>query len=134
MGLHHPADLDSTLETDMRIKRSAVVPIAFEGLEILDFTAGTGCSSSIAEVLVPPGATHRTAWSRRSDKYYYVIGGSLSFTLGDEVLDLEAGDVCVVPKGERFSYRNATSQPVRLLLLHSPSFDLSREVFEDDRD
>ncbi len=116
----------------MKIERDSLEPIDFEGLEIRDYTAGLDVRSSVAEVTVPAGARHRRAWSRRSDKYYYVLEGSLSFTLGVQTLELVVGDCCIVPKGERFSYSNPTGERAKVLLVHTPSFDLAAEVFEEE--
>jgi mannose-6-phosphate isomerase-like protein (cupin superfamily) len=116
----------------MKIERDTLRPFDFEGLEIRDYTAGADVSSSVAEITVPAGVRHRLGWSKRSDKYYYLLEGSLSFTLGAETLDLVAGDCCIVRTGERFSYRNPTSEPATVLLVHTPSFDLSDEVLEDE--
>jgi mannose-6-phosphate isomerase-like protein (cupin superfamily) len=116
----------------MKIERDSLRSFDFEGLEIRDYTAGMEVSSSVAEIAVPAGASHRRAWSRRSDKYYYMLKGSLSFTLGAETLDLAVGDCCVVRTGERFSYRNPTSERAKVLLVHTPSFDLAEEVFEEE--
>ena len=116
----------------MKIERESLRPVDFEGLEIRDYTAGADVSSSVAEIIVPAGARHRRAWSKRADKYYYMLEGSLSFTLGAETLDLAVGDCCIIRKGERFSYRNPTSEPAKVLLVHTPSFDLAEEVFEDE--
>jgi mannose-6-phosphate isomerase-like protein (cupin superfamily) len=118
----------------MKIDRSVLAPFDFEGLEIVDYTTGMDLSSSIAEITVPPGVRHRTAWSKRSDKYYLVLEGALDFTLGHQSFEIERGDCVVVPQGTRFSYRNASESDVRLLLIHTPSFDLEAEVFEDDGD
>jgi mannose-6-phosphate isomerase-like protein (cupin superfamily) len=119
-------------EAVMKIERDSLAIIDFEGLEIRDYTAGTEVSSSVAEVTVPAGARHRRAWSKRSDKYYYVLEGSLSFTVGVATLDLTVGDCCIVRKGNRFSYRNPTGERARVLLVHTPSFDLADEVLEDE--
>jgi mannose-6-phosphate isomerase-like protein (cupin superfamily) len=116
----------------MKIERNSLEPIDFEGLEIRDYTAGADVSSSVAEIIVPEGARHRLAWSRRSDKYYFMLEGRLSFTVGVKALDLTVGDCCMVRKGERFSYRNPTGERAKVLLVHTPSFDLAAEVFEDD--
>jgi mannose-6-phosphate isomerase-like protein (cupin superfamily) len=118
----------------MKIDRSVLAPFDFEGLEIVDYTAGKELSSSIAEISVPSGVRHRTAWSKRSDKYYLVLDGALEFTLRGERFDLERRDCVVVPQGTRFSYRNVSGSDVRLLLVHTPSFDLEAEVFDDDGD
>lgn len=116
----------------MKIDRDSLRFFNFEGLEIRDYTAGMEVSSSVAEITVPAGASHRPAWSRRSDKYYFMLEGRLSFTVGAKALDLTVGDCCIVPKGERFSYNNPTAELARVLLVHTPSFDLAAEVLEDD--
>ena len=116
----------------MKIERDSLDPIDFEGLEIRDYTAGAEVSSSVAEITVPAGARHRLAWSNRSDKYYYMLEGSLSFVLGDTSLELDVGDCCIIRKGSRFSYSNPTGERAKVLLVHTPSFDLAEEVFEDE--
>jgi mannose-6-phosphate isomerase-like protein (cupin superfamily) len=108
-----------------------VAPIDFDGLAIRDYTAGQGTSSSFAVISVPSGGVHATAWSRRSDKYYYVVSGTVEFVEQGEAHELSAGDFCLVPRGERFSYRNSSEAPATLCLFHTPSFDLGQEVFED---
>jgi mannose-6-phosphate isomerase-like protein (cupin superfamily) len=118
-------------ERMMKISGKALVSIDFEGLRILDYTAGLETSSSMAEVTVPPGARHRKARSTRSDKYYYTISGQVEFKVDGKVLGLETGDVCIVPKGQRFSYQNREEETARLLLIHTPSFDPDSEVFEE---
>ncbi len=114
----------------MIVKSEAAKEASFEGLTIRDYTPDHDRSSSLATVEVPPGMQHRKARSTRSDKYYYVIEGKIRFTLGDDENHLERGDFCLVPKGVHFGYRNDTQVMATLLLFHTPSFDLSAEVFE----
>ncbi len=115
----------------MIVKSSAAKRVAFEGLEIRDYTPDQNHSSSLAIVEIPPGMLHRKARSTRSDKYYYVIEGKISFVLGSDEYRLEEGDSCLVPKGVPFGYRNDTEAKAILSLIHTPAFDLSAEVFED---
>lgn len=115
----------------MKIEREFLNAIEFDGLEILDYTADQDCKSSIAEITVPAGARHKRAWSERSDKYYYVIDGGLEFIVDGQAVDLSTGDVCIVHQGVRFSYENRTGVVTRVLLVHTPSFDLADEVFEE---
>ena len=116
----------------MKIERESLKVIEFGGLEIRDYTAEQDVSSSIAEITVPAGARHKRAWSKRSDKYYYVIDGRLSFLVNDQAVDLSAGDVCIIRQGARFSYENKTGAIAKVLLVHTPSFYLAAEVFEEE--
>jgi mannose-6-phosphate isomerase-like protein (cupin superfamily) len=113
------------------IRRDSVAAFDFDGLSIRDYTAGLDSASSFAVITVPPGATHAESWSKRSDKYYYVVSGTIEFTDAGETHALGTGDFCLVPQGERFSYRNTSGAPATVCLFHTPSFDSDFEVFED---
>lgn len=115
----------------MLIKYEEVEPIEFDGLKIIDYTAGRDTSSSFAEITVPAGISHKLSWSNRSDKYYYVAQGSVVFTVNGKSSNLLAGDFCIVPKGIRFRYSNTGSEDAKLILVHTPSFRLECEAFED---
>ena len=113
----------------MIIRKGSLRPIDFSGLKILDFTGGKKTSSSVAEITVSPGARHPEAWSRLSDKYYYVVSGKLSFVLDGQEHELDSGDCSVVLQGQHFSYRNTTGKTAKILLVHTPSFNMESEVF-----
>lgn len=113
----------------MIINLSAISPINFHGLRIYDYTAGKSLSSSIAAIEIAPGARHAEAWSRRSDKYYLVSRGEVSFVLEGAPHVLKTGDFCFVRQGQRFSYSNQTSETATLILAHTPNFDLTAEEF-----
>jgi mannose-6-phosphate isomerase-like protein (cupin superfamily) len=115
----------------MIIKHEEVEPIEFDGLKILDYTADQEISSSIAEIIIPVGVGHKLSWSKRSEKYYYLVRGKVSFTVNDETSILSSGDVCIVPKGKRFYYKNVGSSEVKLVLMHTPNFKLECEEFEE---
>jgi len=115
----------------MKIERESLKTIEFDGLEIRDYTTDHDGSSSMAEIMVPAGARHKRAWSKRSDKYYYVVDGRLSFIVNDQVVDLSTGDACIIRQGVRFSYENKTRAVAKLFLIHTPSFELAEEVFDE---
>lgn len=115
----------------MFVRKSEAVPIEFEGLRIFDFTSDKALSSSFAMIEVPSGSEHAMARSKRSDKYYLVVDGSIKFTLESEEVDLDKGDFCFVRQGEKFGYRNTGAADALLVLAHTPSFDLESEVFID---
>ena len=90
----------------MIVKQSSVDPIDFDGLQILDYTAKLDSRSSFAVITIPSGTAHTESWSKRSDKYYYVVTGRVEFRLDGQQQVLSAGDFCVVPQGQHFSYLN----------------------------
>ncbi len=112
----------------MIVRKDSLAPIAFEGLEVYDYTVGLDGRSSLAAIEVPPGARHPEAYSTRSEKLYLVTAGSLRFSIAGKVVELATGDFCHVPQEVRFWYENATSRPAALVLVHTPSFDLEAEV------
>ena len=87
----------------MIVRMREVVPFDFGGLEIRDYTAGQPVRSLFALISVPPGSVHPEALSLRSDKYYFVVTGSVEFIDAGEACVLSAGDFCLVPQGQRFS-------------------------------
>ncbi len=129
-----PAEASDSKVEKMIVKRSTVDPIDFDGLQIMDYTSKMDVGSSFAVITVPPGAAHAESWSKRSDKYYYVVAGKVEFTLDGEQYVLSTGDFCVVLRGQHFSYLNRESKEARVCLVHTPSFDLKSEMFIDSSD
>lgn len=113
----------------MFVNRSSIEPIVFEGLEIFDYTADYELDSSMAMISVPAGTAHAEAYSKRSNKYYLVVGGTVTFRVEGEEKILSDGDFCFVKRGNRFSYENTGGIEARLVLVHTPSFALDQEVF-----
>ncbi|MEW6186172.1 MAG: cupin domain-containing protein [Thermodesulfobacteriota bacterium] len=116
----------------MKIQKDSIDPFDFEGLAIIDYTAGKDLTSSVAEITIAPGIKHRKSYSTRSDKYYYLVSGQVRFNVDGELYDLLPGDVCLVSKGQKFSYENSSKEPAKLILVHTPSFNLDFEVFEKE--
>ena len=115
----------------LHVKPDEVEQFDFGGLLILDFTAGTSLSASLAHIEVPPGAVHAKAKSTKCDKYYFCTGGSVAFTGEGLQVQLASSNLLVIPANEWFEYTNATSDTARLLLVHVPPFDPDAEVFAD---
>lgn len=113
----------------MHVRKASLEPIEFKGLRIFDYTAGDSLSSSLAVVEVPAGASHPEAWSKKSDKYYLLTEGRVEFVVEGESTILEAGDLCLIRRGERFSYNNGSDRTVRLVVVHTPMFRLEDEHF-----
>jgi mannose-6-phosphate isomerase-like protein (cupin superfamily) len=114
----------------MIVRKEQASKIDFDGLKLLDYTSKYNESSSFATIVVPQNVKHKISWSKRSDKYYYIIKGELKFIINDKTTTLKEGDFCIVKKGSKFYYHNQTNHDVMLVLVHTPNFDLNEEVFE----
>jgi len=113
----------------MVIEKEKIAAIDFGGLRIFDYTAGRKEKSSFAVINVPVNVSHQLSWSKRSDKYYYVLEGRIDFWINDEKHTLKKGDFCIIRKGEKFKYANPFSEDASVILFHTPSFVLEKEVF-----
>ncbi len=115
----------------MILKSDSVQSVEWQGLSIQDYTPGKKTSSSVARIRVPPGASHVEAWSRKSDKFYYVLSGQLHFMLDGQIHVLSTGDLGIVTCEHHFAYQNRTNRDVTFLLIHTPPFDEAQEVFAE---
>jgi mannose-6-phosphate isomerase-like protein (cupin superfamily) len=123
-------DVGRKWRMEMIIKENEVEPFDFDGLAIADYTAKLDENSSFAIISVLPQISHKLSWSKRSDKYYYVIAREISFTVNNAAYSLFSGDLCIVKKGEKFRYKNNSREIVKMILVHTPNFKLDQEVFE----
>ncbi|MEU9452269.1 cupin domain-containing protein [Streptomyces sp. NPDC048277] len=102
-------------------------------MRVLEDGRTTGHRLGLAEsVLAPhtPGPPqHRHA---RHDEGFYVISGSVRFTVGEESYDVMAGTLVMVPPGAPHTFANVTGEPAVMLSTFTP--DLYVQYFRDLRD
>ncbi|MGW4562399.1 cupin domain-containing protein [Streptomyces sp. NPDC004561] len=102
-------------------------------MRVLEDGSNTGHRLGLAEsVLAPhtPGPPqHRHA---RHDEGFYVISGTVRFTVGDEEYDATAGTLVMVPPGAPHTFANTTDRPAVMLSTFTP--DLYVQYFRDLRD
>jgi len=83
-----------------------------------------GASISVTQVEID--GRHRTLASRRAPRSYYVVSGSVHFTLdGGEPLLLGANDLLVIPRGCRYSLEGRATY----LVINSPAFEPDDDVY-----
>jgi mannose-6-phosphate isomerase-like protein (cupin superfamily) len=58
----------------------------------------------------------------------YVIEGTGKMLLGNQIIDVRPGDLITIPKGTIHALRVTSSTPMKVLTIHSPSFDGSDRV------
>ncbi|MEU0203285.1 MULTISPECIES: cupin domain-containing protein [unclassified Streptomyces] len=99
-------------------------------MRVLEDGSHTGHRLAIAESVLPPHTQgppqHRHA---RHDEGFYVLSGTVRFTVGQEDHDATAGTLVMIPPGTPHTFANVTDQPAVLLSTFIP--DLYVQYFRD---
>ncbi|MEW2269334.1 cupin domain-containing protein [Streptomyces sp. SID685] len=102
-------------------------------MRILEDGSHTGHRLAIAESVLAPHTQgppqHRHA---RHDEGFYVLSGTVRFTVGDEDFDAGTGTLVMVPPGTPHTFANPTDQPAVMLSTFTP--DLYVQYFRDLQD
>jgi mannose-6-phosphate isomerase-like protein (cupin superfamily) len=76
---------------------------------------------SVFESSPPPGVPGPPPHIHRSyDEAWYIIDGQLEFAIADVTETVSAGGFAFVPRGVPHSFRNASTEPARMLVIGSP--------------
>ncbi|MFF4923535.1 cupin domain-containing protein [Kitasatospora sp. NPDC001261] len=99
-------------------------------MRVLEDGSHTGHRLAIAESVLAPHTQgppqHRHA---RHDEGFYILSGTVRFTVGDEDHDATAGTLVMVPPGTPHTFANPTDQPATMLSTFTP--DLYVQYFRD---
>ncbi|MGW7521734.1 cupin domain-containing protein [Streptomyces sp. NPDC054796] len=102
-------------------------------MRVLEDGSNTGHRLGMAEsVLAPhtPGPPqHRHA---QHDEGFYIVSGTVRFTVGEKEYDAGAGTLVMVPPGAPHTFANVTDQPAVMLSTFTP--DLYVSYFRELRD
>jgi mannose-6-phosphate isomerase-like protein (cupin superfamily) len=90
--------------------------------EIAGPAPGNAANQSIAEATVPPGGETIEHYHRASEEIYRFLSGSGRMRLGDEVADVRAGDLVVIPPGTRHKLWANEEEPLVVLCCSSPPY------------
>jgi mannose-6-phosphate isomerase-like protein (cupin superfamily) len=122
--------------TDVSITGPANAEVALSGpieLRILEDGQATGHRLGVAEITVAPHTAgppqHRHA---RHDEGFYVVSGTVRFTVGETVHDAPARTLVMVPPGAPHTFANPGDEPAVILNTFTP--DLYVQYFRDLRD
>ncbi|MET8702012.1 cupin domain-containing protein [Kitasatospora sp. NPDC004723] len=99
-------------------------------MRVLEDGSHTGHRLAIAESVLAPHTQgppqHRHA---RHDEGFYVLSGTVRFTVGDEDHDATAGTLVMVPPGTPHTFANPADEPAVMLSTFTP--DLYVPYFRD---
>ncbi|MFI7502707.1 cupin domain-containing protein [Streptomyces sp. NPDC049687] len=102
-------------------------------MRVLEDGSHTGHRLAIAESVLAPHTQgppqHRHA---RHDEGFYILSGTVRFTVGDEDYDATAGTLVMVPPGAPHTFANLSDQPAVMLSTFTP--DLYVQYFRDLQD
>ncbi|MEU4503727.1 cupin domain-containing protein [Streptomyces sp. NPDC024089] len=108
-------------------------------MRVLEDGSHTGHRLAIAESVLAPRTQgppqHRHA---QHDEGFYVLSGTVRFTVGDEDYDATAGTLVMVPPGTPHTFANLTDQPAVMLSTFTPDMYVQyfrdlQEVLDDGR-
>ncbi|MFD0341131.1 cupin domain-containing protein [Streptomyces sp. NPDC127117] len=99
-------------------------------MRVLEDGSHTGHRLAIAESVLAPHTQgppqHRHA---QHDEGFYILSGTVRFTVGDEDRDATTGTLVMVPPGTPHTFANPTDQPAVMLSTFTP--DLYVQYFRD---
>ncbi|MFJ6052493.1 MULTISPECIES: cupin domain-containing protein [unclassified Streptomyces] len=99
-------------------------------MRVLEDGSHTGHRLAIAESVLAPHSQgppqHRHG---RHDEGFYVLSGTVRFTVGDEEHDATTGTLVMVPPGTPHTFANPTDRPAVMLSTFTP--DLYVQYFRD---
>jgi len=95
---------------------------------LVDGTASQGLG--VFELTVPPGANVPPPHSHAlNEEFFYVLEGSLRYTVDDVSRALAPGDWMSTPRGSVHGFRNDGDRPARALVMLTP--DIGMQYFRD---
>ncbi|MFJ7906957.1 cupin domain-containing protein [Kitasatospora sp. NPDC096204] len=99
-------------------------------MRVLEDGSHTGHRLAIAESVLAPHTQgppqHR---HREHDEGFYILSGTVRFTVGEEEYDAVAGTLVMVPPGAPHTFANPTDHPAVMLSTFTP--DLYVQYFRD---
>jgi mannose-6-phosphate isomerase-like protein (cupin superfamily) len=112
----------------MDIKNLNEVPsfITKDGSEIRELLAHRNSvirHQSLAEARLPAGASTQEHYHVRTEEIYYLTHGTGRIRIGDETLEVKAGDAIAIPPGHKHKLWNIGSEPLRLLCCCAPAYE-----------
>ena len=102
-------------------------------MRILEDGSNTGHRLGVAESVLAPHTAgppqHRHA---QHDEGFYIISGTVRFTVGNDTYDASAGTLVMVPPGAQHTFANPADQPAVMLSTFTP--DPYVQYFRDLQD
>lgn len=106
-------------------RESAAVINTPHGSEIrplIDRTTSSIERCSLAEEVLPPGASVGRHYHVETEEVYYVLAGSGVMTVGEERRAVATGDAVFIPRGHAHTLENTGQTPMTIILVCGPAY------------
>jgi mannose-6-phosphate isomerase-like protein (cupin superfamily) len=107
-------------------QRAAIIntPHGSEIRPLIDRTTSNIERCSLAEEVLPVGASVGRHHHIETEEIYYILQGSGQMTVGEEVREVRAGDAIFIPRGHTHTLENNGQEPMTILLVCGPAYSL----------
>ena len=114
-------------------QRAAVIntPHGSEIRPLIDRTTSTIELCSLAEEVLPVGATVARHYHLLTEEVYYIVRGSGRMTVGAEMREVSAGDAVFIPRGQTHTLENTGLEPMTVLLVCGPAYSYEDHIAGD---
>jgi len=89
---------------------------------LIDRTTSPINQCSLAEEVLPPGASVTPHHHEVIEEIYYVVEGDGVMRIDDEEREVVAGDAIYIPRFARHTLTNTGNGPMKILLVCGPAF------------
>ncbi len=89
---------------------------------LMDRTTSRIVLCSLAEEVLPAGASVARHHHLETEEIYYILRGAGRMTIAREVRDVGAGDAVFIPRGASHSLENTGAEPMIILLVCGPAY------------
>lgn len=83
--------------------------------------AETGGAYTAFINVTPPGGGPPPHRHEREDEWFFILDGVVSFWVESQWHDAHPGDLVFAPRGSVHTFKNNTTQPIRMLVQTAPS-------------
>ena len=97
---------------------------------LIDRTTSAIELCSLAEEVLPPGATVPRHHHNATEEIYYILQGEGLMTVGAETRAVMAGDAIYIPRDTLHTLTNAGAEDMKLLLVCGRAYSREDHLFE----
>lgn len=112
------------------LARVIKTPHGSEIRPLIDRTTSSIERCSLAEEVLPAGASVGRHHHLETEEIYYILQGSGRMTIGRENRAVAAGDAVFIPRGHTHTLENTGTTPMTLLLVCGPAYSLEDHRME----